>query len=144
MFRRYVIALWLASLAIACSSSSASSGPKPCNEDPFECPSGQTCWPESATAFACLNSGPGNPGDACEDAAGTPTCNDGLACLALGMASGTCAPYCDSSDVTHGCPAGQSCQTAQVIGGLSFQVCVGGTPGGSSTATDGGTDAGTD
>src|ERR1700678_2664409 len=88
-------------LALACSSSSSSS-PPPCNEDPWECGSEQTCWPQSTTSFACLNSGSGTAGSACEDSVGAPTCGAGLACLQTSTASGgICSAYCDNTETSH-------------------------------------------
>src|SRR5215207_3866951 len=58
---------------------------KPCNEDPWQCPAGQTCWGTdvNGSAFACLNSGSGKAGDPCQNIVSSPTCGDGLACFAL-------------------------------------------------------------
>ena len=45
--------------------------------------------------------------------------------------------YCDSA---HGCPTGQTCRVARIIGTTQdANICFGATPAG----TDGGTDAGT-
>ena len=114
-------------LFLACSSSSGSSGPPPpCNENPWECPSGQTCWPKDQTSFQCLNSGPGKAGSSCNDTVGIPTCGDGLACLQLPPATGTCVPFCDNTDPSHACGAGAICQTA-IIGASQVHLCVGST-----------------
>ena len=120
--------LFFASLMMACSSSSGSSAPPPpCNENPWECPGGQTCWPATQSTFACLNIGPGNAGDACQDTVGSATCGAGLACLQTGNAAGLCSQYCDSTDPTHACPAGETCQPVLLLGlsGSEFHVCVG-------------------
>jgi hypothetical protein len=119
--------LFFASLAMACSSSSGSSAPPPCNENPWECPTGQTCWPATQSTFACLNSGAGNAGDACQDTVGSATCGAGLACLQIGMSGGVCSAYCDNTDPTHACPVGETCQTVQLLGGSAseFHACAG-------------------
>ncbi len=119
----------IASLTLACSSSSSSSTP-PCNENPWECAPSQTCWPTSQNTFACLNQGPGKTGSQCQDSPGTPTCGEGLACLQTSASTGVCTPYCDNTDPNHACPTGQTCQTAFLLGGSGpeFHVCFGGTP----------------
>jgi hypothetical protein len=97
-------------------SSSSSNGPKPCNEDPFQCPAGQTCWPnQDLSGFLCQNSGPGAIGDECQLIGGQVTCGDGLLCMMpLGSTMGVCTPYCDSTDPAHACPDMAACQTAQI------------------------------
>jgi len=118
-------------LAVACSSSSST--PPPCNQDPWECGSGQTCWPKDTTSFACLNSGVGTAGSACEDSVGAPTCGDGLACLQLSTASGgICAAYCDNTETSHACPSGMTCDMVLIVGTI-VQLCVG-----AASTTDGG------
>jgi hypothetical protein len=143
-----------AAATVGCSSSPSSNAdsgaPKPCNENGGACPDGQTCWPQSATTFACLNEGPGKVGDSCQNTPGTPTCGHGLACLQTTSTCGTCLPYCDPTNPAEACSRGQ-CTTA-VLGGASgpqFEVCVGAAPacGGADAGTDsgsssGGTDAG--
>lgn len=148
-------ALFLSLLAAACSSSSSSGGGSsstPCNEDPWQCPSSQTCWPQSASAFACLNAGPGTVGSACQDTVGTPSCGAGLFCF-MGVSSpmGTCLAYCSTSDPNHACEGG-TCQPVALGGanGPQVTVCVpmiatgggdsGTGPDGNGTA-DGGSDA---
>ncbi len=119
----YCISYFVASVAVACSSSSSS--PSPCNENPWECTAGQTCWPKTEGAFACLNSGAGKAGSACQDTIGAATCGDGLACFQTGTSGGVCTPYCDNSDTSHACSAGQTCQMALLVGGgPQFQICV--------------------
>ncbi|HEY3816318.1 MAG TPA: hypothetical protein VGL81_04055 [Polyangiaceae bacterium] len=114
----------------ACSSSSGgSSASTPCNQDPWECPSAQTCWPESVDAFACLNAGPGALGDPCENTVTTPTCGAGLACFqSVGSSStmGSCVAYCSTTDPSHACPSGDLCETAVLggAGGPEFSICV--------------------
>ncbi len=122
---------------LGCSSSS-NPGTEPCNENPWECPTGQTCWPTTAGAFQCLNSGPGTLGSACQDSLGVATCSDGFACLETSTSGGQCTPYCDNTNPAHGCPAGLACQTAEllVFGSAEFHVCAGG-----ALAVDAGSDA---
>jgi hypothetical protein len=121
----------VAFFAVACSSSSASGtgadASVPCNENPWECPAGQTCWPTNATTFACLNAGPGALGAACANTAGTPTCGAGLACFqAIGASTGTCVAYCSTTSTSHPCTGADVCETADLggSGGPSFSVCV--------------------
>jgi len=124
------------SLAIGCSSSSSPAG-QGCNENPWECPAGQTCWPKDQTSFACFRSGQGAAGEACENSVGAATCGDGLACLETGTAaSGTCSAFCDSTNPSHACSAGETCRMAILLGvaNAQFQVCVST----SASTTDGG------
>ncbi len=136
------------SWGVGCSSSSGASTPLPCNENPWECQAGQTCWPKDPTTFACLNSGAGKVGDACLDAVGSPTCGDGLACLQLTSSDGTCAAYCSKTDPSRACPSGQTCTALTLlgVGGLQFQVCVAtvsiSTPADAGSEAAGPTDAG--
>jgi hypothetical protein len=130
-----VASLAVGAAAVGCSSSSSSGGGSQCNSDPWQCPTGQTCWPSDSNGnFACLNSAVGkNKGDACTNNIGAPTCGDGMACFAVGTPNGTCIPYCDNTKAGHGCAAGETCQPAALrlpSGGTSgtFNVCVGGEP----------------
>jgi len=144
--------------AFACSSSkSGSGGGTPCNENPWECASGQVCWPTTNSAFACLPSGTAQAGDACMLTIGAATCSDGLNCLATSASGeGVCSPYCDPTGTSHGCAAPTECASASLPGvgsGADFNVCVapseeGGSEGGASEtdASDAGvslSDAGT-
>jgi hypothetical protein len=108
---------------MACSDSSAAPA-VPCNEDPWECPAGRTCWPVSTSAFDCLISGTGKAGDPCQNTTNAPSCGDGMACLAPNAAGPTlCAAYCDAS---HACPAGTTCTMGSLAGTpTAFQVCLG-------------------
>ena len=112
----------------ACSSSSAGpSTPPPCNQDPWECSSAQTCWPESVSAFDCLNAGPGALGAACENTVGSPTCGARLACFQSNpTAMGACLAYCSTTDPSHACTGGAVCETAFLggTGGPEFSICM--------------------
>jgi hypothetical protein len=112
---------------VACSSSS-SKGTTPCNENPWECGSGQTCWPSSDTAFACLNSGAGQVGDSCFDSVGTPTCGDGLGCYQMAVSGGVCAAYCDPTDPSHACSNG-ICDLVVAQTGAETHLCIAAAPG---------------
>ena len=119
---------------VACSSDdSKSSG---CASSPFSCPAGQTCSAKDTTgAFACLPSGPGKKGDACQNTPGMTTCGDALVCLQTTAAGGSCAPYCETSGA-HACEAGEQCRAAALQGTSSvFYICVG-----SAKPADAGTD----
>jgi hypothetical protein len=109
-------------LGVACS---ASSTPAQCNTQPFTCGAGKTCWPSDNSAnFACLASGLGKSGDACQNTPTAATCGDGLMCLQQTSTDGHCVPWCDSA---HGCPSGESCTAAQIGGTTQIvHVCFGG------------------
>jgi hypothetical protein len=89
-----------------------------------QCPVGMTCWPTSATAFACLPSDPSAGfGADCIEYAGKPTCADGLFCDATNAnGSGTCTSYCSA---TIECRSGYSCFQTSIEGdaGTSVEVC---------------------
>jgi hypothetical protein len=106
----------------ACSSSSSSSTPPPCNDDPFECSSGKTCWaPHDPSQFDCVTSGAGKLGDSCLSVVGPPDCGDGLMCLQLTtQSSGTCTPFCDGS---HPCPNGELCAQVNFGGTVTTHAC---------------------
>jgi hypothetical protein len=128
-----VAALLGLTAAFGCSGGSASTatldaspavdGSVPCNENPWECPAGQTCWPVTGTTFACLPSGGGQSGAPCALDVGVATCTDGLNCLeTTGTGMGICSPFCDA---THACPATSSCEGGYLPdGGATFNVCV--------------------
>jgi hypothetical protein len=129
--------------ALACGSSKSGStaavdSGTPCNENPWECPSGQVCWPTTSSPFACLTSGTAQAGEACMLTVGAATCSDGLNCLAISdSGAGVCSPYCDPTDTDagHGCAATAVCRTAYLPGSGSatnFNVCVPSEQGGTS------------
>lgn len=124
-------------LVAACSSSSSPAAPTPCNQNPWECTAGQTCWPQDlAGNFQCLNSGGAKKGETCTNTVGSPSCADGLACLQLGGAAGFCAPFCDPKNAAHACGAGEGCATITLNGTTSsFMACV------PTSQPDAGTDA---
>ncbi len=63
-----------------------------------------------------------------------------MLCLQQTQTDGHCVPYCDS---THGCPTGQACTPAQLIGTSQIaHVCFG--AGGGTTDAGSGGDAGSD
>jgi len=112
----------------------------PCNERGGECPAGQVCWPNAAqNAFECLNAAAGvGEGSSCVNIVGSPTCDEGLACVMLqGQTSGSCMKYCDPKIAGKGCEAGESCTQLVMPGVGSAFVCVG-----SGSAPDAGTDSG--
>lgn len=128
---RPFLLLFLPAFAGACSSSSSNTSgtdaSAPCNENPWECPSSQTCWPAGPTSFSCLNAGPGALGTACANTEGSATCAAGLACFqALGAAAGTCVSYCSNTDPNHACTGQDACITADLggAGGPAFSICV--------------------
>jgi hypothetical protein len=95
---------------------STGSGASACNDDPFACPSGQTCWiDQSGKAYACLASGAGKAGDACKNYGGQATCGDGLTCFAV-PGYDACTPFCDPSGTAHPCADGAPCVQLQLPG----------------------------
>jgi hypothetical protein len=114
-------------VAAACSSSSgATEGGPDCRENPASCKAGETCWPVTATSFACLTSEPsGMQGAACKETPGQATCADGLLCDATNSTgSGICTAYCGAGG--HECPGGYACVTTTVSGGTgSMSICRG-------------------
>ena len=147
-----VSVFFVGSFLAACSSTSGTSGvfaaAKPCNEDPFQCPAGQTCWIKDQTgAFGCLNSQPSaKKGDACVNIQGSPSCGDAMLCFQqLGEATGHCVDYCDNTVAGKGCAANELCREAQFQTGAKVHVCIGSTPAGSDAGTDSGgaSDSGT-
>jgi hypothetical protein len=143
-------ALGLLGFIVACSSSSGSGAATPCNEDPWQCPTGQTCWPNSAgSGFECLNSAAGvSAGASCNDSEGVPTCGDGQLCYqSMPPVLGVCVDYCSLSIAGHGCAAGSTCGNLVLSNNstLATQVCVSpstgaqdsGTPDSSTSSPDG-------
>jgi len=133
--------LLLVLAAAACSSSSGggtgADASTPCNENPWECPSAQTCWPASASAYSCMNAGPGKLGASCQNTIASPTCGAGLACFqAIGASGGSCVAFCSTTDTKHACTGGLVCETVTLggAGGPQFSVCV--SPPGSDAGTD--------
>jgi hypothetical protein len=147
-------ALLFSLLLAACSSSSNGGGTAstPCNQDPWECSSGQTCWPQSESAFACMNAGPGSLGSACQDTVGSPSCGAGMFCLqGVNTTGGACVAYCSTTDPKHACTGNAQCEEAFLgsAGGPAVTVCVStistngdaGTAPDGNAAADGGSDA---
>jgi hypothetical protein len=83
----------------------------PCNEDPWSCASGQTCWPNAdENGFVCLNGASGIvEGASCELFAGTVTCGPTLFC-----AQSACRRFCDPEDPNRACPDGQICSLVPI------------------------------
>jgi hypothetical protein len=135
----FVAAAAVSSVAACSSSSSSDSGS--CSSNPFTCGAGQTCSvKDQSGTFACLTSGTGTKGSACQNTVGVTTCGDGLVCLQLVQAGGTCASFCEPGNTAHGCAAGETCAAAKLAGtSETFFVCAGGAP-----ADAGATDAATD
>jgi hypothetical protein len=122
----------LGSLALSGCSSDSSDGegtttpPKPCNEDPWSCPDGQTCWATSMTGdYKCTNSDTAKQkGDACKNLIGAPTCGDDLSCYAVGSPSGVCAPFCDNTNPDKKCASGEVCDSLYLAkDGPLIHVC---------------------
>jgi hypothetical protein len=121
-------------------------GPKPCNEDPWQCADGQTCWiNQNLSAFQCLPSAAGQIGDECQFIGGQVSCADDLVCImAANSMFGVCTPYCDPE---HACPAMSQCNTYQMQNsGLQIKACTpsggAGGAGGTGGAGSGGGDVG--
>ncbi|HEY8042002.1 MAG TPA: hypothetical protein VIF15_19500 [Polyangiaceae bacterium] len=109
-----------------CGASATPAAPAtPCNEDPFQCGAGKTCWPQQCTCpsgtgcsptdctpqFECAGSAGKQPGDACQLQIGQVTCGDLQTCVALAGsgAPGVCRVYCDPGDPRRGCASGFGC-----------------------------------
>lgn len=124
---------------VACSSSSDDASASGCASDPFSCPAGQTCAAKDTSgAFACIPSGSGAKGSSCLNTPGVTSCGDGLTCLQLSAAGGTCNSYC-APGTTHVCGTGETCQQAALQGTTTtFFVCTGGV---APTPDAGGSDA---
>jgi len=114
-FAALFAALLLAVSFVACGgddfSSDGGDPPPPCNEDPWTCGPGQTCWPNAAgDDFACLNGAAGmGEGTPCGLFSGTVTCGPGLFCT-----GGFCRHFCDPEDPNRGCPDGQICLVSTI------------------------------
>jgi hypothetical protein len=89
-----------------------------CNENPWECPSGEACWLGTATSFGCFPAGGAFVGVPCQATLGTPTCQAGLACV-----EGTCEPCCSFADSSHACSSRTGCKTIS-FGGTLVNECV--------------------
>jgi hypothetical protein len=126
----------LRSLAAACvlfgafeqGCQSSGSAPSPCNETPFQCNAGETCWVKDCTCppqlktctasactqfdLACLPSkGLAVVGQTCDDSIGKATCGDGQWCLQemnVNYGDGICSSFCDPATAGT-CPADYSC-----------------------------------
>lgn len=111
---------------VACSSESSAT-PSSCATNPFSCPAGQTCSAkDTGGTFACLPSGAGKKGDACQNTPGATTCGDTLVCLQTSRAGGQCSPFCEEgSGTAHACAATAQCRAAALQGTTTvFHVCV--------------------
>jgi hypothetical protein len=126
--------------AIACSSSKA--GSTACNEAPWQCGTGQTCWPAQCSCpssqqqactpanctpqFQCVQSDNAVPeGQNCDFSIGKAQCGDNQTCVQpqdAGAGGGVCRQYCDQNG---GCPQGYTC-TALLVGNSSAtqRVCL--------------------
>jgi hypothetical protein len=101
------------------SSSTGGSTPVPCDEDPYSCPMGTTCWAVS-NGFDCVPSGPGAEGANCQPFLADATCGDGLICIKLMEPSGTCVPFC-TEDLP--CDPGVECKALQFDSAHTITAC---------------------
>jgi hypothetical protein len=112
-----------------------------CNDDPFQCGKGQTCWPQQCTCppgtscdptdctpqFQCLAGADKQAGDPCQLTIGQVTCGELQTCVELrdSGGGGTCRDYCDPGDPRRGCVSGFQCVALGVGGSASVEsVCV--------------------
>ena len=107
----------------------------PCNEDPWKCPDGQTCWLGGEPAsdgswdgtFECLNSRPnGKAGCSCNLKIGIPSCADDLYCLILlgeDAPAPHCTFFCDNKSPDHACPVGFYCGPVSVSS-QTINLCI--------------------
>jgi hypothetical protein len=98
------------------------SAPQPdgCNVS-YNCPVGQTCNATGGANFACVPSGPGKPGDACDYTSATVACGDQLICAVISTTTGMCYQFCDSG---HPCPTGKTCTTFASQATQFLNLCV--------------------
>jgi hypothetical protein len=110
-------------LGVGCRASSAAAAP--CNEDPFQCGAGETCWPQECTCpssaacdptdctprFQCAASADRRPGDSCRLDIGSVGCGDLQTCVAIAGSGvgGVCRYYCDPTAADRGCATGFTC-----------------------------------
>ncbi len=136
----FVAAAALSSV-VACSSSSSDPAGS-CSANPFTCGAGQTCSvKDQSGAFAFLTSGSGKKADACQNTVGVTSCGDGLVCLQLVKAGGTCSSFCEPGNTAHGCATGETCTPAKLAGtSETFYVCAAGAAPADAGATDAATD----
>ena len=140
--------LWALNALTACAAvgallapgcSSAPAGATPCNEAPWQCGTGSTCWPDCVCPsgqtcttsnctlqFSCLSSKSGvSVGENCSLQNGSPQCGDNQTCVAFedaGTGHWYCRAYCD---MNQGCAPGDTCVSLGVTGGSATEhVCV--------------------
>lgn len=96
----------------------------PCNQDPWNCGAGQTCWfNQAGTGMECLNArNEFQAGDACTPSIGTPTCGEGLLCVGDMNGGGTCERYCDNTETCKACPEGLVCRSVSFSDQTTMQV----------------------
>ncbi len=97
-----------------------------CQDHPWDCPEGSTCWPVSAdgATFDCRPGGSGQTGACCQNLIGVPTCGAGDVCLGTSTVPSACRRLCKVGDASHPCPASTACvEHALVPGGAPFAVC---------------------
>ncbi len=123
------VLLGLGSFVQACSTSSGGAGAGGCEADPNACGAGTTCWPKECTCpagqpcgsanctprLACLPSTSGKSvHDSCNNSIGKPTCSDHQACVEFASGFGGCLQYCNDSQPSRGCAAGETCVDLRV------------------------------
>ena len=99
----------------------------PCNQDPWACPEGQTCWVDGSMTYQCVGVGPGALGDPCTLLIGGSPCGQDMGCVApQGSTEGTCQRFCDpSGGACKACPEGQICTSITYSPpGQPINVCV--------------------
>jgi hypothetical protein len=119
---------------VACSSDDGGGGggavdrdPPPegaCYQDPLACEDGTTCAfdDEHGESMSCLPAGDAAEGEACQNVAGEPVCDERLACIQLaGDETGTCARFCDGGD---DCGGGLTCAKVETAAGHAYWACV--------------------
>ena len=129
-----VLVSMAAVLPAGCSSQSA--GSRPCNESPWQCGPGTTCWPDCACPsgatctlsnctpqYACLTSRASvTVGDNCTLQNGSPQCGDMQTCVSFADAGpGICEQFCGEN---KGCPPSYVCVGLTAQGGGSASSAV--------------------
>lgn len=97
-----------------------------CQDHPWDCPAGTTCWPATADGakFDCRQSEPVATGSCCQNLIGFATCGDGDLCYGTSATPSACRRLCKLGDTSHPCPASTTCVArALVPGGATFAIC---------------------
>jgi hypothetical protein len=95
----------------------------PCDQNPWSCGAGKTCWVTDQTgSYSCIAAGTKQTGETCTPLLGTTECGEGLLCLQTSTSiPGSCVSFCDSQ---HPCASGECMQARINNVGPIVHVCV--------------------